>query len=169
MNILSGGINGPPIAVLAEGTAGIQAGGRTGFCAILCGILFSLTIFFGPLLSSIPTASTSAVLIMIGLAYCRYLPNIDFINSKYALSAYITIILIPFTQCVMTGAGFGFASYIIILILSSDLNIFIRYFTFQYMTTTIHQKLEQQEDENINIDNDSIVNEKNVIEEKHQI
>lgn len=135
MNIVSGGMNGPPLSILADSSSSIQAGGRTGFCSIICSLLFLATIFFGPLLSSLPNAATSSVLIMIGLSYFRNISKIDFVDSKYAMPAFLTIVLIPFTQSTIVGVGFGFTLHAIILIISGDSQIEFNKFLDHYFPT----------------------------------
>jgi len=47
-----------PVTSYIESAAGVEAGSRTGLTAVLCGIFFLLSIFFSPIISSIPPVST---------------------------------------------------------------------------------------------------------------
>ncbi len=46
-----------------ESAAGVEAGGRTGMTAIVCGLLFLLCLLFAPLAQSVPTCATAAALL----------------------------------------------------------------------------------------------------------
>jgi AGZA family xanthine/uracil permease-like MFS transporter len=118
-NIGSGCLSGPPIILSPECASGIKAGARTGLSAVVCGILFLLSIFLAPLFTSIPAAATSPVLIMIGMILFQNVKYIDF-STKYGIAAFVCLTLIPFTDSIIGGLGFGYATYTIISVLNGD-------------------------------------------------
>jgi AGZA family xanthine/uracil permease-like MFS transporter len=54
-----------PVTVFIESAAGIAEGGRTGLTAVFAGICFLLSLFFAPLLASIPPWATGSTLILV--------------------------------------------------------------------------------------------------------
>src|SRR5690625_6470549 len=58
-----------------ESTAGVGAGGRTGFASVVTAALFLLAIFFSPLLSIITPEVTSPALIIVGVLMASSLKN----------------------------------------------------------------------------------------------
>jgi AGZA family xanthine/uracil permease-like MFS transporter len=43
-----------PVTSYIESAAGVAAGSRTGLTAIFCGLMFFMSIFFAPIIASIP-------------------------------------------------------------------------------------------------------------------
>lgn len=54
-----------PVTAFVESGAGIAEGGRTGLTAIFTGICFLVSLFFAPILSSIPPWATGATLVLV--------------------------------------------------------------------------------------------------------
>lgn len=54
-----------PVTAFIESSAGIAEGGRTGLTAIVTGICFFLSLFFAPVLASIPPWATGCTLILV--------------------------------------------------------------------------------------------------------
>ena len=52
-----------------ESAAGVADGGRTGFAAVVTGVLFILAIFVSPLAPLIPTFATAPALVLVGLPH----------------------------------------------------------------------------------------------------
>jgi len=98
-----------PITSYIESAAGVEAGGRTGITALVCGFYFFISIFFAPILSSIPGWATGGALIIIGALMCRSLPLIQWNKIDHALTAFVTIMLMPLTYSIAWGLiGGGF-------------------------------------------------------------
>merc|ERR1712146_461741 len=55
-----------PVTSYIESGAGVLAGGRTGLTAISTGFYFGMSIFFAPILSSVPPWATGGALIVVG-------------------------------------------------------------------------------------------------------
>eukprot|EP00587_Corethron_hystrix_P017205 CAMPEP_0113326806 /NCGR_PEP_ID=MMETSP0010_2-20120614/18802_1 /TAXON_ID=216773 ORGANISM="Corethron hystrix, Strain 308" /NCGR_SAMPLE_ID=MMETSP0010_2 /ASSEMBLY_ACC=CAM_ASM_000155 /LENGTH=338 /DNA_ID=CAMNT_0000187331 /DNA_START=228 /DNA_END=1244 /DNA_ORIENTATION=+ /assembly_acc=CAM_ASM_000155 len=99
-----------PIIIAVESTAGIREGGRTGLTAVTVAILFLSTTFFQPLLLMIPSAATAPVLIFVGTMMMGGSKNIDWDCTSEAISAFLTIIMMPFTYSITNGILFGLGS-----------------------------------------------------------
>jgi AGZA family xanthine/uracil permease-like MFS transporter len=92
-----------PITSYIESAAGVEAGGRTGLTAIVCAFYFLISIFFAPILSSIPAWATGGALVIVGALMCRTLPTIQWNKIDHALTAFVTIMLMPLTYSIAYG------------------------------------------------------------------
>lgn len=124
-----------------ESTAGVGAGGRTGFTAIVASGLFLLALFFSPLLSVVTSQVTAPALIIVGVLMSASLKNIDWDQFEIAVPAFLTIIAMPLTYSIATGIAIGFVFYPITMILKGRMKevhpimyllfvIFVLYFVF---------------------------------------
>ncbi|RYC62674.1 hypothetical protein CHU98_g3531 [Xylaria longipes] len=66
-----------PVTAFIESGAGIAEGGRTGLTAISTGFCFLISLFFAPILASIPPWATGATLILVGCLMIRQVTNIN--------------------------------------------------------------------------------------------
>ncbi len=66
------------LRLFVESAAGVGAGGRTGLTAVTTGVLFLICLFLAPLVSLVPNAATSPVLIIVGALMLGAIRNIDF-------------------------------------------------------------------------------------------
>jgi AGZA family xanthine/uracil permease-like MFS transporter len=122
-----------------ESGAGVGAGGRTGWVAVVCGALFFPFMFFAPLIGMVPLQATAPALIIVGYLMMtalseaeeraepgehgvaeRKLAGIDFGDLALGFSAAITILVMPFTFSITNGIGFGFISYAVIRIAQGE-------------------------------------------------
>lgn len=99
-----------------ESAAGIYQGGRTGFSAVISGLLFIPFMFFSPLAELVPAIATAPVLILVGVLMSGTLNKIDWKNLEFAIPAFLTIILIPLTYSLTQGLVFGLLAFTIIKI-----------------------------------------------------
>lgn len=108
------------VTSFVESAAGVAAGGRTGLTAIVTGILFLLSLFIAPLFNIVPTAATSAALIIVGLFMITLVSSIDFEDYKNAIPAFVTIIITPLSYSIADGIIFGVLTYVGLHILAGD-------------------------------------------------
>lgn len=101
-----------------ESTAGVAAGAKTGFAAVVTGVLFLLALFFSPLLMVITSHVTAPALIIVGVLMVSTLGNIEWKNFEMAVPAFFTIIAMPLTYSIATGIAIGFLFYPITMIMS---------------------------------------------------
>lgn len=124
-----------------ESSAGVAAGARTGFAALVTGILFLLALFFSPVLSVMTSAVTAPALIIVGVLMVSSLNKIEWNRFEIAVPAFLTIIAMPLTYSIATGIAMGFVFYPITMILSGNIKkvhpimyglfiVFILYFVF---------------------------------------
>jgi xanthine/uracil/vitamin C permease (AzgA family) len=57
-----------PITSFVESAAGVEAGARTGLASCFCGLFFFLSIFFAPIIASIPPWATGGCLVIVSTA-----------------------------------------------------------------------------------------------------
>lgn len=124
-----------------ESTAGVAAGGRTGFTSIVTAGFFLLALFFSPLLSVITAEVTAPALIIVGILMSSSLKDVHWDQFEIAVPAFLTIIMMPLSYSIATGIAIGFIFYPITMILKGRIKeinplmyllffIFILYFIF---------------------------------------
>lgn len=99
------------ITTYIESAAGIAAGARTGLAAVTTGILFILALFFTPLAGLIPDAATAPALIIVGALMMDSMRQINFEDFTEAFPAFLTIVLMPFTDSIANGISAGLVFY----------------------------------------------------------
>lgn len=100
-----------------ESSTGVLAGGRTGWTAITCGILFLVAMFFSPIFVAIPSCATAPALIYVGYLMLGAAKNIEFDDISEGLPAFITIAMMPLAYSIGDGLTLGIISYVIINLL----------------------------------------------------
>ena len=102
-----------PVTAYIESGSGVEAGSRTGLTAVICGFYFFLSIFFAPIISSIPPWATGGALIIVGSIMARSLVRVKWHDPTHALSAFLTVIVMPLTYSIAYGLLAGIGSYFI--------------------------------------------------------
>lgn len=77
-----------------ESATGIEAGGRTGFTALVTGICFLFTLFFAPFVAVIPAQAYGPALIIVGLFMLSPITRIDFSDYSESVPAFVVVVLI---------------------------------------------------------------------------
>ncbi|XP_014500743.1 adenine/guanine permease AZG2 [Vigna radiata var. radiata] len=99
-------------ATFVESSAGLREGGRTGLTAVFVGFFFFLSLFFTPLLSSVPPWAIGPSLVMVGVMMMKVVKDIDWNNTKDAVPAFVTMLLMPLTYSIANGIIAGIGLYI---------------------------------------------------------
>ncbi len=94
-----------------ESAAGIEAGGRTGFTALVVAVLFGLSLFFAPLFSLVPSYAAGIALVVIGALMIQPITRLDFEDFTELIPAFLTIALMIFTYNIGIGMTVGLFSY----------------------------------------------------------
>ncbi len=124
-----------------ESTAGVAAGARSGFAAVVTGVLFLLAIFISPLIVMFTAEVTAPALIIVGALMASNLSKIRWNEFEVALPAFVTIFVMPLSYSIATGIAVGFIFYPIAMIMAGRRKeihpmiyglfvIFILYFIF---------------------------------------
>ena len=111
------------VTTYVESATGVAEGGRTGFTAIITGLLFLAAMFFSPLFVAIPKCATAPALIYVGYLMMESIVKINFSDVTEAVPAFLTIILMPLTYSIGDGLTVGVLSYVIINLI---LNLFTK-------------------------------------------
>mmetsp|Transcript_17944 Transcript_17944/g.25551 ORF Transcript_17944/g.25551 Transcript_17944/m.25551 type:complete len:583 (+) Transcript_17944:193-1941(+) len=92
-----------PVTAYIESASGVEVGGRTGLTAVFVGFYFFLAVFFAPLLASIPPWATGGTLVIVGSLMFRSLVDIKWSDPPHAITAFITVMLMPLTYSIAYG------------------------------------------------------------------
>jgi AGZA family xanthine/uracil permease-like MFS transporter len=103
-----------PVTSFVESAAGVQAGARTGLTAVICGFFFFLSIFFAPIIASIPPWATGGSLIIVGSLMARSLVKVKWYDVSHAATAFITVMVMPLTYSIAYGLIAGIMTWIIL-------------------------------------------------------
>jgi AGZA family xanthine/uracil permease-like MFS transporter len=107
--------------VYLESATGIEAGGRTGFTAIVIALLFLSALFFSPLFAAVPPAAYGPALIIVGMLMISPIKNLDFTDLTNVIPVFFMITLMCFTFNLGIGLTAGFLTYLIIKVFSGKL------------------------------------------------
>jgi AGZA family xanthine/uracil permease-like MFS transporter len=110
-NCLAPAIGTTTSGAFVESATGIEAGGRTGLTAIVTAACFALTLFFAPLLTSIPPQAYGPALIIVGLFMLEPITRIDFRDYSESIPAFAVVTLMCFTFNIGVGVTAGFVLY----------------------------------------------------------
>ncbi|MDN6161781.1 MAG: NCS2 family permease [Atopostipes sp.] len=99
------------VTTTIESASGIAEGGRTGLTALSTSFMFALSLFFAPIFIMIPSAATASALIIVGLFMMSPIQKINFEDYTEAIPAFLTIVMMPFSNSVAEGIVFGIISY----------------------------------------------------------
>ncbi|XP_068666860.1 adenine/guanine permease AZG2 [Aristolochia californica] len=91
------------LATFVESSAGIREGGRTGLTSITVGFYFFLSLFFAPLLASVPPWAVGPSLVVVGVMMMRVVKEIEWMSVKEGVPAFITMVLMPLSYSITNG------------------------------------------------------------------
>jgi len=100
--------------VYLESATGIEAGGKTGFTAIVVAVLFLSALFFTPLFAAIPPSAYGPALIIVGMLMISPIKNLNFDDLTEVIPVFAMIALMSFSFNLGIGLTAGFATYVII-------------------------------------------------------
>ncbi|MBM7647650.1 AGZA family xanthine/uracil permease-like MFS transporter [Bacillus ectoiniformans] len=99
------------VAAMIESSAGIAAGGRTGFTSIIISGFFAIALFFSPLLSVVTAEVTAPALIIVGALMAREVKNIQWERLEITIPSFAILLMMPLTFSVANGIALGFIMY----------------------------------------------------------
>ncbi len=102
--------------IYIESAAGIQAGGKSGFTAVVVSILFFLSVFLVPLVSIVPDFAYGPALIIVGILMMTPVGRINFYDLTEFIPAMIVIFLMSFSFNIGIGITAGFVFYTLLKI-----------------------------------------------------
>ena len=90
-----------------ESAAGVEAGGRTGWTAVVTAVLFALTLFMLPLFKAIPSFTIYPILVLVGAAMFTEVMRIDTEDPAVRYSAFFMVMGMPLTYSITDGLLLG--------------------------------------------------------------
>jgi adenine/guanine/hypoxanthine permease len=113
------------VTAYIESSAGVSAGGRTGFANVITASLFLLALFFHPLVRMIgggyPAGDgvvlypiVAPALIVVGVMMAESIRAIPWDDFTEAFPAFLTMVLIPLTFSITDGLAFGLVASIVL-------------------------------------------------------
>lgn len=100
-----------PAGAYIESASGVEAGGRTGFTAVVVALLFLLALFFAPFLTAVPPQAYGPALIVVGYLMLTPIRKIDLEDYTELFPAFAVIVLMSFTFNIGVGITAGFVLY----------------------------------------------------------
>lgn len=100
----------PVLTTYLESAADVEAGGRTGFTALVTATCFILILFLGPLAAMIPTAATAPVLMYIGIIMMSSMRKVNYDDVCEFLPAFVCVVVSVFSF----NAGNGIAAAMLV-------------------------------------------------------
>lgn len=97
-----------------ESSTGVGEGARTGFAAVVTGVLFLVSIFLAPLVEIIPSEAASTALVFVGFLMMVQVTEINWKNLEVAIPSFMTIIFMPFAYSISVGIGVGFVTFLVV-------------------------------------------------------
>lgn len=94
-----------------ESATGVEAGGRTGFTAVVTSLCFALALFFSPVVAAIPAQAYAPALIIVGLLMLAPVTMLKFDDFTELIPAFGVIVLMSFTYNIGIGITAGFVLY----------------------------------------------------------
>lgn len=116
-------MNLSPCTAFIESASGIGEGGRTGLTGVTVSFFFFLSLFFAPIFASFPDYATGATLLIVGSMMMRNSAMINWAFVGDALPAFLTIILMPFSNSIAYGVIAGVLSWLILHIVPQFLTL----------------------------------------------
>ncbi len=101
----------PFVSTRAENIAGLKEGGKTGLTSLTSAILLISLLFFSSIITLIPIALISAILIVTGFSMVSLIGKLKKKDISNNFPAYATMALIPLTFSIPKGIALGFIIY----------------------------------------------------------
>ncbi|KAJ6819527.1 uncharacterized protein M6B38_402460 [Iris pallida] len=110
--IVSSALGTTTAAAFLESTAGLREGGRTGVTAVAVGFLFLLSLFFAPLLTSVPPWAVGPSLVVVGAMMMAVAKEVEWGDTGEAVPAFVTMVVMPLTYSISNGIVAGVGVYV---------------------------------------------------------
>ncbi len=94
-----------------ESATGVEAGGRTGFAALVTAACFAITLFFSPFVAAIPPQAYGPALIVVGLLMLAPVVRFRFDDFTEVIPSFAVVTLMSFTYNIGIGITAGLVLY----------------------------------------------------------
>lgn len=104
------------VTTFVESSAGVSAGGKTGFTALVTGLCFLVAMFLSPIAQLIPSCATATALIWVGVLMMTSVTKIGWSDAGESIVAFLTFIVMVLGYSISKGIGIGILAYIVVQI-----------------------------------------------------
>ena len=109
------------VTTFVESSAGVAAGGKTGFSSLITAAAFLVALLFAPLAKLIPACAYGAALVYVGVLMIGCVKDIDWSDVSVSVPAFMTMVMMPFTYNISYGIAFGLISYVVIKVFTGKI------------------------------------------------
>ncbi|CDK41063.1 Xanthine/uracil/thiamine/ascorbate permease family protein [Halorubrum sp. DM2] len=102
------------VTTYIESSTGVEEGGRTGLTALVVALLFVASLVVIPVVAAIPAYASFVALIVVGVMMLQGLTEVDWADPAWAVSAGLTVTVMPFAYSIADGLAAGIVAYPII-------------------------------------------------------
>ena len=102
------------VTTFVESSAGVTAGGKTGFTALVTAGCFFIAMFLSPIAQLIPSAATATALIWVGVLMMTSVTKIDWEDPAEAIVAFLTFIVMVLGYSISKGIGIGIIACVLV-------------------------------------------------------
>ncbi|OYR40892.1 NCS2 family permease [Halorubrum sp. Hd13] len=104
------------VTTYIESSTGVEEGGRTGLTALVVALLFLGSLAVIPVVAAIPEYASFIALIVVGVMMLQGLVEVDWSDPAWAVSAGLTVTVMPFAYSIADGLAAGIVAYPLIKI-----------------------------------------------------
>ena len=102
------------VTTFVESSAGVAAGGKTGFTALITGLCFIVAMLLSPIAKLIPSAATATALIWVGVLMMTSVVKVDWEDPAEAIVAFLTFIVMVLGYSISKGIGIGIIAFVLV-------------------------------------------------------
>ena len=102
------------VTTFVESSAGVAAGGKTGFTSLVTGICFIIAMFLSPIAQLVPRCATATALIWVGVLMMSSVAKVDWSDAADAIVAFMTFMVMLLGYSISKGIGMGIITFIIV-------------------------------------------------------
>ena len=102
------------VTTFVESSAGVSAGGKTGFTSLITAACFFVAMFLSPIAQLIPSAATASALIWVGVLMMSSVTKIEWTDAAEAIVAFFTFIIMVLGYSISKGIGIGIITFVIV-------------------------------------------------------
>jgi AGZA family xanthine/uracil permease-like MFS transporter len=99
------------VTTYIESSTGVEEGGRTGLTALVVALLFLASLAVIPVVAAIPAYASFIALIVVGVMMLQGLVEVDWNDPAWAVSAGLTVTVMPFAYSIADGLAAGIVAY----------------------------------------------------------
>ncbi|TKX87383.1 NCS2 family permease [Halorubrum sp. SS5] len=99
------------VTTYIESSTGVEEGGRTGLTALVVAALFLVSLVVIPVVAAIPAYASFIALIVVGVMMLQGLVEVDWSEPAWAVSAGLTVTVMPFAYSIADGLAAGIVAY----------------------------------------------------------